>query len=437
MKKALFCLLCVVSLAFFAESLFADCGKMVIYRRTVRYRIVDMKTVVPPAPPVFVLPPTPVVSNIEKQNYIDYGQGNTILAKQMADLLAAVKQSIDTKQTQGDNIVIGHGNSVSPSLENVSSSQGSNTQKPIMNSADNTVEQKIEKGQGGVNLPPPAGGDVRYGDRTFEERSQKALIAWNGYDNEAGIETLILSTDEVATENAPQAMLSVLPLPGKPISVERANLQAFIKAGILFDKKLVAKGQESSYGVVYTTKIGSHNIFVWEIEDIATFREKVESYIGAKYGNEAAVLITEHTENVIKYYFDKGFKYFAFDLTLVDNEIKTKEAIAYTFRTSYAFFPMAISAIGGSGRSVIELLVMTPDEIALSKEFEKELKDTDTKLTIVGNTSVYFDMDEVKSIDECLFKPFENENLKQVKARKFMIPLNDIAKFAADFEAVK
>lgn len=434
MKNALFCLFCAVSLSFFAEAAFADCGKMIIYRKRVTYNIVNITSVVPPAPPVFPLTRT----NIDTNNAsIDYGQGNTILAKQMADLVAAVKQSNDTKQRQGDNIVIGHGNTVSPSLESLSTNYGTSAQKPTFNNSENTLQQQIEKGQAGINLPAPAGGDVRYGDKTFEERSQKALVAWNGYDTEAGIETLILSTDEVSAENTPQAMLAVLPLPGKPIAVERASLESFIKANILFDKKLVAKGQESSYGVVYATKIGSHNIFVWEIENIDTFKAKVESYIGEKYGNEAAVLITENTEKIIKRYFEKGFKYFAFDLTLVDKEIKTKEAIAYTFRSSYAYFPMAISGIGGTGRTVIELILMTPGEVALSKEFESELKSTGTKLTVVGNTSVHFDMDEVSSIDERLAKPFENENLKQVKVRKFMIPLSEIDKFTADFEAVK
>jgi hypothetical protein len=231
-------------------------------------------------------------------------------------------------------------------------------------------------------------------------------------------------------------MLSVLPLPGEPLEIERANARSFVEAKIILHKKLIQKGTSSEYGVVMHKKIGSHNIFVWELDNIDTFKEEVTAYVADKYNNAATALITDKTLKTVKQYFDKGFRYFAFDLTEVNTEVRTKEAIAYRFKSTYAYYPLAISAIGGTGRSVVDLVVMTPGQIRLSKDFEQEAKSKDVTVRWVGNTSVNFTMDEVQSLDSKLSKVFNSNGLNSVIVRNFIFAIKDIGNFNADFGAV-
>jgi hypothetical protein len=384
-------LVCAFALSLFPEALLADCGKMVVY------------VYVFPRPPrkprrpnwEWCQQPTfPIPQQTLNWDVPDYGQGQQMQQQQSQDLV---------------------------------------------NSNSNSSNITINNNTGTVPPPPPAGdGVVAYGDNTFEERSQKALIAWNGKSDDSGIETLILATDEISKTGKPQAMLSVLPLPGKPISIERANVKAFVQAQILLDQKIKAKGGASTYGVVLHKKIGSHDIFIWKLDNAATFKEEVTAYIADKYDNKAAALITDKTLQVINQYFKKGFRYFAFDLTLVDGKESTKEAIAYTFHSTYAYYPLAISAIGGTGRSLADLVVMTPGkvELELTADFEAEAKTKGSKFTLIGNTSVDFTLDEVKSIDERLAKVFDDSGLNSVSVRNITIPIKDIGNFNADFGAV-
>ena len=75
-------------------------------------------------------------------------------------------------------------------------------------------------------------------DNAFTEPEQQGVLAWNGRSDDAGEELLILSTNEGTTTGQATAMLSVLPLPGAPISVERASLQSFVTAKALLQSKL-------------------------------------------------------------------------------------------------------------------------------------------------------------------------------------------------------
>jgi hypothetical protein len=363
----------------------ADCGKIIIYRPPVRV------VVVRPVPrPVIVVPqpvyvaPRPVVAP-------NYNQGNQVMQQQQVTL----------------------------------------------NNANNNV---INVGAGGVVPPPPpaSGGAVAYGDKAFLEGAQQAVIAWNGKTDDSGEQTLILTTNEMSNSGEDMAMLSVLPLPGKPKSIERANAKVFVETKMLLDKKLrelgVTGGIGTSFGVIMTAKIGSHNIFVWEMEDISTFKDDINAYIAETYKDVeggAAAHITEKTLQIIKGYHDRGFRYFAFDLTEVKKNASTKEAIAYRFQSKFAYYPLAISGIGGTGHGLIDLIVMTPGSINLSGSFEKGKEEV--PVIVKGNTAVDFTMAEVKGLDPSL-DVFGG--LNSVRVRNFLIEAQDIGTFKNDFIAI-
>jgi hypothetical protein len=378
-------------LSYVPEAVFADCGKMRIHPhyfprppRPPKPRLLD-------CPPVYPIPQQPPII------VPDYGQGSQLQQTQ--------EQILNNANSNSTNITLNNNVGTVPAPE---------------------------------LAPEPTGGAVYYGDKdsTFAEPGQKALIAWNGKSDDNGEETLILITDEVSKTGQKMAMLSVLPLPGKPLEIERANARAFVEAQILLDKKFKQKSIANTFGVVMYKKIGAHNIFVWELDNITTFKEEVTAYVADKYNNAATALITDKTSATVKKYFDKGFRYFAFDLTEVDTKVSTKEAIAYRFKTKFAYYPLAISAIGGTGRSYVDLVVMTPGQIRLTKDFEDETKSKNVKVRVIGNTSVDFTMDEVKSLDPKLSKVFDSNQLNSVTVRNFGFAIEDIGDFGEDFGAV-
>ena len=271
----------------------------------------------------------------------------------------------------------------------------------------------------GFNLGP---------DNAFSEPNQQAVLAWNGKE-----EVLILSTNEKTTLSKGTAMLSVLPLPGKPVSIERANVKSFAIAKGIMNEKLKQQNTTMNMGVVLTTKIGSHNIFVWEIESKNDFQGKVQSYISDHYGGKAAALISSNTLKVIDQYVKEGFRYFAFDLTLVEDEFSTKEAIAYRFESAYAYFPLRISQVGGVGETVVDLIVLTPmGEKKLTFSSRSGINEKD------GSLGTFFAKDpfspkDLSDIDPSLSKLFGNQT---VYGRRITFRSQSIDSFKNDFELV-
>jgi len=242
----------------------------------------------------------------------------------------------------------------------------------------------------GNSMPTPTQFNAAGKSFSFNEPRQNGVIAWNGKQ-----EILILSTDENSTVAGGGAALSVLPLPGKPIAITPASTKAFDDAVALIQRKLsrVAKGT-----LMLEAKIGTHNIFAWKLDSPDDFANQVRAYIKQKYDGQADALVTEEAEKVIRRYFDKGFRYFAFDLTFMTDKPQTKVAIAYQFESPYAYYPLVISQIGGAGKTRVTLAVFTPD---LLHNF-KGLRDEDVK--VFGDKSVDLTAADLEPIEPALAK---------------------------------
>jgi hypothetical protein len=310
----------------------ADTGRIVIYRVPPVHRW-------PPLPP----PPPPIQSwnQNQVQNVTQVGSGNTNVND--------VKNTTLLNQNLGTQILI-NGTMV-PNPATVAPAQFSAVGKGF----------------------------------SFNEPRQNGVIAWNGKQ-----QILILSTDESNNIEGGGATLSILPLPGKPISVRPASTQAFDDAMTLVKQRLnmVAKGT-----MLLEAKIGTHNIFVWELDRPEDFAGQVRSYIKEKYNGVADAVITPEAEQTVKYYFDQGFRYFAFDLAFMPDQRETKVAIAYRFESPYVYYPLVISRIGGVGATQVNLVVFSPSALHHFKGLAHE------RIEVFGNRTIDLVGDDIRGID--------------------------------------
>lgn len=276
--------------------------------------------------------------------------------------------------------------------------------------------------------------------RYFHSALQQVVVAWNGKSDRTGMETIIVSSSAVSSNQRSNAMLSVIPLPGAPVAVERVDNLAFSKVKTTFQDKAKV-GSVGSVTTPTTSKtLGSHNIFVWELDSVDDLLSQVNSYIVQKYSDRAAVLVTPEIVRVVEYYFQRGFRYFAFDLAEVSGVVSEKETIAYTFHSTRAYYPLVISRIGGeSTNSTVDLIVMTPDDIKLTGAITRVVRDgrrpdiNKGEATLVSGGSVDFTIDDVRNLEPSLASVFDTD-VRTVKVRNVRFT-GSLDSFKKDFTA--
>lgn len=301
-------------------------------------------------------------------------------------------------------------------------------EEPVRNGAHFIPSEKNGGSYGFVNQP-----------------NKRVIIAWNGRNDNTGLETLVLSTDLNVVYPRGAAVLSVMPLPGKPLKVQRVDPNIFDRAKSIFFSRtgLPSTGPylpEDSYVV-----IGSHNIFIWKLDSVTDFCEQVMRYISAKYRDNAAPWLDPETLRIVEYYIQRGFHYFAFDLTEVrpqeEGSNTRTETIAYTFRSKFAYYPLVINRIGGTDDySTEDVILMTPAGLNLS--FTGAIRDLvptgkpslgEFQAELVQGKAVDFRIDEVRNIDPTLdvFDPrTQGVTVRNIKFTKSLI------QYTRDFDVV-
>jgi hypothetical protein len=241
-------------------------------------------------------------------------------------------------------------------------------------------------------------GIATLGGNFVEETNQQAVIAWNGKE-----EVLVLTTNERFRGSKDTAVLHFMPLPGKPKDIQKAEKDTFKKAKKLVLDKLMQEGALTStagLGVFMRKTIGAHNIFVWKIEDAEQFERRVQAYVAKEFGPGNRAYITPEMMKVMRRYFERGYRYFAFDLVIMSKEKTTKEAIAYHFESPKGcFYPLVISSGGAKGTTVVDLVVFSKGELEPIHKIEGMRR--------LGNRSVNVSYDELAGVSKHLSKLFE------------------------------
>ena len=291
------------------------------------------------------------------------------------------------------------------------------------------VESAIEL-RSSAQLPPI---QTEVKTELFEMRSQKAVVAWNGKT-----ETMLLTSESVSVTGKDETTIGVVPLPGKVLDLKYVPQETLSKIESLLLEKLPEKGRGVAVmggldALPQVPVADPYSVFVLKIDEFDKLAVRLNDKAKSVLKQNVGIALSEKNEKVLKRYFDNGFRYFMFDISPLFSEYRQKHAILVQFESSYAFYPLAVGAINGTGRSVVELVVVTPEDVRLSEGFEKELKNTETRSTILGNQSVDLTFVELADIDAILFKLFEGT--KTVKACKFMFSLKNINAFGDDFQA--
>lgn len=255
---------------------------------------------------------------------------------------------------------------------------------------------------------------------SFNEPNQYAVVAWNGTE-----EILWISTRQKAIVEGEGAALSILPLPGKPISVTRGEDDLFKKCR----DAITAKRGLTSREPLIDVKIGAHNIFVLQVQDgsdvssmAANIEAQIQDFISKRFGGEAEGLIGDSTRDIIEDYISRDFRYFSFDLIDSTTTEEIKVPIQYRFESEYCYYPMVISKIGGTGNTEVEIVAITQG--SLNQRTETSLKFEDVE----SDESVTFSSNELLRLSPDIQKLF---GANGAVAREWYVE-GDMKSFAGD-----
>ena len=198
------------------------------------------------------------------------------------------------------------------------------------------------------------------------EPNQRALIAWNGFE-----EILILTTDLYASKST--KVLEVLPLPTEP-EVTKGDIGVFHRATNLINEHLRQASRQRSRSrltksaepersepageITFHEKIGAHNISVAHVLNSQGFITWVDEYLKSE-GVENPQIPVE-LKTVISEYLEVGFVWFVFDVVQLGRAPKTNEAIQYRFFSTVLYYPLKITRTE-EGDTTIDLIILTPE----------------------------------------------------------------------------
>lgn len=197
-------------------------------------------------------------------------------------------------------------------------------------------------------------------DAKVQETSQKALILHGGHE-----EVLILGTEIVSS--AVQPIVRFIPFPSEP-KVSLAPPDTFDRVGAILAKyrlrfatRWMTKGgaatREQGVEIVAAERLGSHDVTVLRIRDVAAFRAWIDDYFRSRNLPTAAPHPRE--EAIVADYVARGHDHFVLDRVDLGAATRFVEPLAFRFESADLYYPLLTSnSFGGEG--AVELFVVAP-----------------------------------------------------------------------------
>ena len=186
-------------------------------------------------------------------------------------------------------------------------------------------------------------------------------------------------------------MLEVIPLPAEP-RVRLGSFRTFEAAQkLVVEKRLwacahggaaagIAAVPESAGRITFHEQLGAHNLAVATVVNPDGFMEFVQSYLRDNYKAVEAPIRPDFVK-VIQSYLDRGFRWFAFDVIVLDGSVKSREPIEYRFRSEKVFYPLRISSLE-VGKTEVELLVFSAGGLTRFEDMPAEDIEAEDSLSV-------------------------------------------------------
>ncbi len=193
-------------------------------------------------------------------------------------------------------------------------------------------------------------------DYIVKESKQIAIVAFNKTH-----EAIILSTKLEGNGS----VIELIPLPSLPTKIEEVNSSVFERLSNLLKQKSykgIAYKYASDGEVIFTAKIGVHNITIVNSSSISYIESFMKNLTKKVYGKE---VITDEVIDGVIYYLKHNITYFVFDVVEVKNE--EIKPILYLFKSDYLFYPIKLTSLTSHNTfSTLSLFLITYGEINFS-----------------------------------------------------------------------
>ena len=230
---------------------------------------------------------------------------------------------------------------------------------------------------------------------TVEEPVQEAVIAWNGSE-----EILVLSTQLKASQKG--RLLEIIPLPSRP-EIDEGDPQLFGRLHATLQEKQPpdAPISREPVEVLFTKKIGPHHLHVVRALNEGEFVVWAQFYLQNTVGVQTE--FSPKAQQILRSYIREGYCYFVLDIIDADTDFSKRTALRYRFKTNHLFYPVRITALGGTGETQAKLLILSkgllrysrrrlPSDFINTKRFQpvelsyQELGDVSKELTALFQT---------------------------------------------------
>lgn len=232
-------------------------------------------------------------------------------------------------------------------------------------------------------------------EEVFLNGEARRILVWNGKEDESS-EQLLICNDRLCSVNGQiEAVLNIMPLPGKPLQIKRVS-----DSFDILEEELIKKTGHQRKGInnklyIWNGRIASYCAQSIEAHNLDEFLRNAENMVSCLYGDSARLQWQPAHLSAVKLLLDKGYTWFSLDISMLIDIPAITEPIAYRSKTaSSAVIPLHDGKIGGANEhTVTKAIVISPGKLAPKN---KEIW-TDDNVMILGNKSFEFTINELQN----------------------------------------
>ena len=267
----------------------------------------------------------------------------------------------------------------------------------------------------------------------FLNGEARRIVVWNGKEDEDGEQLLICNDELRSATGQTEAVLSIMPLPGKPLQIKRAS-DSFLALHNNLVRKIETKKDDKYYPqyYVWNGRISPYCAQSFEIHSVSEFIAKANAMIFSLYGDSAQLQIRPNQYAAIELLLANKYTWFSFEISMLHDNATFTEPIAYLTKSKSVCVPLHAGKIGGADEdTVTKVIVITPKRaIKLIDGLSKD------DLIYFGNQSVEYSVNDLLQLSPEVAEFCKKHNMEKVFIRQFNIE-NRITQYPGDFRMIQ